>query len=386
MRAILADENKLFEVIKTELLEIKRKFGDERKTRLIPDMGDIDMEDLIEDEMSVITMTHLNYIKRIPLSTYKSQNRGGKGIMGMQTRDEDVVKNLFLSSNHSYLLFFTNKGKVYRIKTWEIPEAGRNAKGTPIVNVLEMTADEKITAVICARDYSDDSGYLMMITKSGIIKKTPVNMFNNIRKSGLIAVNLKDNDELISVQKTDGTMNIFVVTKFGMAIRFDENDLRSLGRTATGVKAINLNEGDCVIGAEIISDDKKVLIVSEKGFGKCTESNSFKVQNRGGKGLKAYKITEKTGNIIGLAMVNDNEELIMVTSEGIIIRIRIRDISTVGRVAQGVKLINVGDDVTVVSMAKISEEDIEAESENIENIENIENVENNENNENNENA
>ncbi len=362
MRAILADKNKLFGVIKNELLEIKNKFGDERRTRLIQDMGEIDIEDLIEDEMSVITMTHLNYIKRIPLSTYKSQHRGGKGIIGMQTRDEDAVKNLFLSSNHSYLLFFTNMGKVYRIKTWEIPEAGRNAKGTPIINVLEMGENEKITAVIQTRDYNDESGYLMMITKSGIIKKTPINMFNNIRKSGLIAVNLRDNDELISVQKTDGNMDIFVVTYKGMAIRFNEKDLRSLGRTAAGVKAINLNEGDSVIGAEIISEDKKVLIVSEKGYGKCTESDSFKVQNRGGKGLKAYKITEKTGNIIGLAMVNDNEELIMVTSQGVIIRIRIRDISTVGRVTQGVKLINLNDDVTVVSMAKISEEDIEEEN------------------------
>ena len=379
MRAILADKNKLFGVIKDELLEIKNKFGDERRTRLIQDMGEIDIEDLIEDEMSVITMTHLNYIKRIPLSTYKSQNRGGKGIIGMQTRDEDAVKNLFLSSNHSYLLFFTNMGKVYRIKTWEIPEAGRNAKGTPIINVLEMGANEKITAVIQTKDYNDDSGYLMMITKSGIIKKTPINMFNNIRKSGLIAVNLRDNDELISVQKTDGNMDIFVVTYKGMAIRFNENDLRSLGRTAAGVKAISLNEGDSVIGAEIISEDKKVLIVSEKGFGKCTESGSFKVQNRGGKGLKAYKITEKTGNIIGLAMVNDNEELIMVTSQGVIIRIRIRDISTVGRVTQGVKLINLDEGVSVVSMAKISEEDIEEETPDTEEdiFENAEVIDNN---------
>ena len=377
MRAILADENKLFEVIKTELLEIKNRYGDDRRTRLIQDMGEIDIEDLIEDEMSVITMTHLNYIKRIPLSTYKSQNRGGKGIIGMQTREEDAVKNLFLSSNHSYLLFFTNMGKVYRIKTWEIPEAGRNAKGTPIINVLEMGENEKITAVIQAKDYNDDSGYLMMITKSGIIKKTPTNMFNNIRRSGLIAVNLRDNDELISVQKTDGNMDIFVVTHLGMAIRFNENDLRSLGRTAAGVKAINLNEGDSVIGAEIISPDKKVLIVSEKGYGKCTESSNFKVQNRGGKGLKAYKITEKTGNIIGLAMVNDNEELIMVTSQGVIIRIRIKDISTVGRVTQGVKLINLGDDVTVVSMAKISEEDIEEENEKLSEDEETADTENN---------
>lgn len=360
LKAILADENKLYGVIKSELLEIRDKFGDDRKTKLVPDTGEIDMEDLIEDEMSVITMTHLNYIKRIPLDTYKSQNRGGKGIVGLQTREEDVVKNLFLSSNHSYLLFFTSMGKVYRIKTWEIPEAGRNAKGTPIVNIFEMNEGEKITAVIPCKGFSEDT-YLMMITKNGIIKKTPATLFNNIRKSGLIAVGLKENDELISVQVTDGTKDIFVVTKNGMAIRFNENDLRILSRNATGVKAITLNEDDVVVGAEIISPDKKVLIVSEKGYGKCSLHDLYKIQHRGGKGLKSYKITEKTGNVMGLSMVNDNEELIMVTSQGIIIRIRVKDISTVGRVTQGVKLVNLEENTTVVSMAKISEEYIENE-------------------------
>lgn len=368
MQAILADRNKLFEVIKNELLEIKNKYGDSRKTELVHDMGEIDMEDLIEDEMSVITLTHFNYIKRIPLSTYKSQNRGGKGIMGMQTREEDFVKNLFLSSNHSHILFFTNKGKVYRTKTYEIPEAGRTAKGTPIVNLLQVDNGEKITAVIPIKEYCEDN-YLMMITKNGIIKKTKASMFINIRKIGLIAVNLRDDDELISVQSLDGTKDIFVATKFGMSIRFNEDDLRSLGRTATGVKAINLNKDDEVVAAEVIEEGSKILIVSENGYGKCTENEEYKVQNRGGKGLKSYKITDKTGNVIDAKVVKDNQELIMVTSEGIIIRIRVNDISTLSRVTQGVKLINVDDEVKVMSIAKISEEDIEGIEDSFDEIE-----------------
>ncbi len=357
MRAILADENKLYEVIKNEILEIKRKYGDERKTRIIQDMGEIDMEDIIADDMSVITMSHLNYIKRISLDNYKSQNRGGKGIIGMQTRDEDFVQKLFLSSNHSYILFFTSKGKVYRIKTWEIPEAGRNAKGTPIINVIQLDEGEKINAVIPIKEFGIDQ-YLMMITKHGVIKKTMAQAFNNIRKGGLIAVGLKEEDELISVFLTNGDNEVLAATHKGMAIRFSENDVRAMGRTAAGVKAIKLDEDDFVIGAEIVDADHKVLIVSEKGFGKCTEINNFRIQSRGGKGLKAYKITEKTGNIIGLAMVKDTEELIMVTSEGIVIRIRIKDISTVGRVAQGVKLINLDEGVTVMSMDKITEDNV----------------------------
>lgn len=362
MQAILADENKLYDVIKTELIEIRDKYGDERRTQLVHDAGEIDIEDLIEDEMSVITLTHLNYIKRIPLSTYKSQNRGGKGIVGMQTREEDFVNNLFLSSNHSYILFFTNKGKVYRIKTYEIPEAGRTAKGTPIVNLLQLDSGEKISAVIPIKEM-DDNDYLVMATKKGIIKKTQASMFANIRKVGLIAVNLRDDDELISVKKTDGTKDILVVTNKGMSIRFSEDDLRSMGRSATGVKSITLGEGDSVVAAEVIEDGFKVLVVSENGYGKCTENDDFRIQNRGGKGLIAYRVTEKTGNVIDAKIVNENEELIMVTSEGIIIRIRVSDISTTGRIAQGVKLINVDDNVKVMSVAKISEEVIEQEAE-----------------------
>ncbi|MGN1318705.1 MAG: DNA gyrase subunit A [Lachnospirales bacterium] len=375
MRAILADENKLFEVIKKEILEIKRKFGDERKTALVQDMGDIDMEDLIADEMSVITLTRLNYIKRIPLDTYKSQNRGGRGIIGMATRDEDSVSKIILSSNHSYLLHFTNKGKVYKTKTWQIPEAGRNAKGTPIVNLLPLSQGENISAIVPVKGI-DANKFLVMLTKNGIIKKTSVNSFANIRNNGLIAVGLKDGDELISVFETEGNNDIFVATRNGFAIRFNEKDVRSMGRTASGVKAINLVNKDVVIGANVVNSDYKVLLVSEKGYGKCTDVSSYKVQSRNGKGLTSYKITEKTGSVMGLAMVKDGEELIMVTSQGVVIRIRVKDISTVGRVTQGVKLINLEDGVTVMSIDKINEDAIEEAAENLEETTPNDNTEN----------
>lgn len=365
MRAILADENKLFGVIKSEILEVKRKFGDERRTKLVPDMGEINMEDIIADDMSVITMTQMNYVKRIPLDTYKSQNRGGRGIIGMQTRDEDSVKKIFLSSNHSYILYFTNKGKVYKTKTWEIPEAGRNAKGIPVINLLNLTEGETINAVIPVKEIGDKK-YLVMVTKNGIIKKTDIYAYRNIRNNGLIAVGLRDNDELISVFETKGNDDIFVVTKKGMGIRFNENTVRSMGRTASGVKAINLKSDDVIVGANRIDPEYKVLLVSEKGYGKCTDISNYKVQNRGGKGLMSYKITEKTGNVMGLAMVKDTEELIMVTSQGIVIRIRVKDISTVGRVTQGVKLINLEDGVKVISIDKITEDAVEVEEEVVE--------------------
>ncbi len=361
MKAILADENRLYQVIKDELLVIKAKYGDSRKTQIVQDMGDIDIEDLIEDEMSVITMSNFDYIKRLPLNTYKSQNRGGKGVVGMQTRDEDFVKNLFLSSNHSFVLFFTDKGKVYRIKTYEIPEAGRTAKGTPAVNLVQLESDEKISAVIPLKEYGDE--YLVMVTKKGIVKKTPVSKFENIRSMGLIAVNLRDDDQLISVKKTDGKKDIFVATKFGMAVRFNESNVRPMGRTASGVKAISLRENDEVIAADVIEEGKKVLIVSEKGYGKCTDISEFRIQTRGGMGLKAYKITDKTGNVVCADMVDDNEELMLVTSDGVVIRIRVRDISTMSRVTQGVKLINVGDGVRVMSTAKIDQDYIDDEEE-----------------------
>ena len=360
-KAILADENKLFAVIKEEMLETKRKYGDERRTLLVDDMGEINMEDIISDDMSVITMTHLNYVKRIPLDTYKSQHRGGKGVIGLQMREEDGVKKLFVSSNHSYILFFTTKGKVYRKKTWEIPEAGRNAKGTPIVNLLELEKDEEISAVIPTKSFSENE-YLVMVTKYGIIKKTPAKYYNNIRKGGLIAVNLRDNDKLISVFVTTGKNDIFVATRNGISIRFNESDARPLSRTATGVKAITLTDDDYVIGADVITDDSKLLIVSEKGYGKCTAPENYRIQSRGGKGLKTYKITDRTGYITAAAAVNDSQELIMVSSEGVVIRIKVRDISTVGRVAQGVKLVNLNEGVTVISMDTIDEEYVDSEN------------------------
>ena len=374
-KAILDDENKLFEVIKTEMLEIKKKYGDERRTKLVDDMGEIDMEDIISDDMSVVTMTHLNYVKRIPLDTYKSQHRGGKGIIGLQMREEDCVKKLFISSNHSYILFFTNKGKVYRIKTWEIPEAGRNAKGTPIVNLFELDKDEEISAVIPIKNFNEEE-YLVMVTKQGIIKKTPAEFYSNIRRSGLIAVNLRDNDKLISVFVTNGNNDIFIATKNGISIRFNEKDVRPMGRNATGVKAISLINDDFVIGADVITEGSKILLVSEKGFGKCTIPDNYRVQTRGGKGLKTYKITEKTGAVTGLAVVKDSEELIMVSSEGVVIRIKVKDISTVGRIAQGVKLVNLNDGVFVISMDKIEEEYADKENNDISTVnKNKENIE-----------
>ena len=363
MRAILADKNKLITVIKNELIEIRDKYGDARRTRFVADMGEINYEDLIADDMSVITMTQMNYVKRIGLDTYRIQNRGGKGIKGMQTREEDVVTKLFLSSNHSYLLYFTDMGRVYRTKTYNIPEAGRTAKGTPVVNIIEKSPEEKISEIIPVKEFSDNE-YLVMVTKNGVIKKTPASEYESIRKSGKIAITLKEGDELI-IFKTTGNDNIFLATRNGMAICFNENDARAVGRTASGVKAIDLADGDYVVGAEPVREDSKVLLVTDGGYGKCTDLTSFRIQHRGGKGLKAYKITEKTGNIIGISMVNDSEELIMVTSEGVVIRIRIKDIATTtGRITQGVRLINLNDGVTVVSMDKISAEDtVEEESE-----------------------
>lgn len=362
MQSILADKNKLITVIKNELLEVRNKYGDERRTRFVADMGEINYEDLIADDTSVITMTQLNYVKRIGLDSYRIQNRGGKGIKGMQTRDEDVVTKLFLSSNHSYLLYFTDKGRVYRTKTYNIPEAGRNAKGTPVINIIEKEPDEKISEIIPVKEFTDNE-YLVMVTRKGIIKKTAASEYDSIRKTGKIALSLKDDDELISVFKTTGKDNIFVATREGMAICFNEDNVRAVGRTASGVKSIDLTEGDYVIGAEPVREDSKVLIVTEGGYGKCTDLSSFRIQNRGGKGLKAYKISEKTGKIVGISMVNDSEELIMVTSEGIVIRIRINDITTTtGRITQGVRLMNLDEGVSVVSMDKIAAEDTVDES------------------------
>ena len=354
---ILADKNKLLDVIKKELLEIKEKYNDDRRTKIVQNPGEIDIEDLIEEEASVIAMTNLNYIKRTPLDTYKSQNRGGRGIMGMQTRDEDAVTRLFVCSTHDYLLFFTNFGRVYRIKGYQVPEAGRTARGLAIVNLISISQGETITAVVPVKDFEDNK-YLVMVTKSGIIKKTDMSSFSNIRKAGLTAINLKEGDELIAAFLTDGTKDIFAATRNGMGIRFNENDVRPMGRTATGVKAITLTGDDYVVSSDIIEENDKLLNVTENGYGKRTEESAFNVQYRGGKGVKIHQITEKTGLLSGVIKVSDNEELMIVTSEGVIIRLRGREISTFGRISQGVKLINLDEGVSVAGIAKIDEEDI----------------------------
>lgn len=366
-KTILADEKLLLGVIKDEITAIGNKYRDERRTKLIQNPGEIDVEDLIDEETCVFTLSNLNYVKRTPLDTYKSQNRGGRGIIGMQTREEDYVKDLFLASTHDTLLFFTNKGKVYRMKGYEVPEAGRTGRGIAIVNLLEIDADEKIMAGISVREFSEDK-YLAMVTKQGIIKKTDMSSFANIRKSGLIALNLREDDALISVMEVNQNDHIFVATRNGMGIKFSEADARPMGRTATGVKAITLNEGDYVVSALKIDPNGQILNVTENGYGKQTAVEQFNLQYRGGKGLKIHQLTEKTGQLTGVLMIDEKEELMLITSEGVIIRLRAKDISSYGRVSQGVKLMNLDEGVTVVGIAKISEEDIEAEEEQTEEL------------------
>ena len=361
-KTILADEKLLLGVIRDEITAIKEKYADERRTKLMQNPGEIDVEDLIEEETCVFTLSNLNYVKRTPLDTYKSQNRGGRGIIGMQTREEDFVKDLFLASTHDTLLFFTSRGKVYRMKGYEIPEAGRTARGVAIVNLLEIDADEKIMAVIPANEFREDQ-YLVMVTKHGLIKKTDMTSFANIRKSGLIALNLREEDDLISVMTTDGRDEIFVATRSGMGIKFSEEDVRPMGRTATGVKAITLKEDDYVVSAVKIDPEGQLLNVTENGYGKRTTTDKFNLQHRGGKGLKVHQLTEKTGQLTGVLMVGENDELMLITSEGVIIRLRGREISSYNRDSQGVKLMNLDDGVSVVGIAKVSEEDIEEEAE-----------------------
>ena len=362
LQSILDDERRLYNVIKEEILIVKTKYGDDRRTAILTDANEIEDEDLIDEEMNAITMTHYGYIKRLALKTYRSQNRGGKGIIGMQMRDEDFVNNLFVANTHDYILYFTNQGRLFRTKTYEIPEAGRVAKGMAIVNLLNLNEGEKINAVIPVKDYQDGE-YLMMITRKGVVKKTEISQFQNVRKGGLIALHLRDDDELISVLKTDGNKNIFIATKNGMGIRFSEDDIRPMGRTAAGVRGIRLRAGDKVVGAELMEEGYKILFVSEKGYGKCTKINEFNLQRRGGKGVKIYRITDKTGCIVGISSINDNEEMMLITSEGVIIRIRVKEISTSGRVAQGVKLINLDENIQLMSIAKIAEDELEQEEE-----------------------
>ena len=354
LKAILADEKLLLGVIKTEMSAIAEKYGDDRRSKIGYDELDISMEDLIPRENTIIAMTSLGYIKRMTVDNFKAQNRGGRGIKGMQTIDEDYIGDLLMTTTHHYLNFFTNMGRVYRLKAYEIPEAGRTARGTAIVNLLQLAPGEKITAMIPIREYSDDKN-LFMVTKTGIVKKTPLMEFSNVRKNGLTAINLREEDELIEVKITDSNSEIFLVTKQGMCIRFQETDVRATGRASMGVIGMNLSPGDEIIGMQLQTQGSDLLIVSENGMGKRTNMDEFTVQKRGGKGVKCYKIVEKTGDVVGAKAVNDDNEIMMITTEGIIIQLRVQDISTLSRITSGVKLINLDEGVTVASLAKVRE-------------------------------
>ena len=353
LKAILADEKKLLTVIKEEINIIAEKYGDDRRTAIGYD-DDMSMEDLIPDEDTVIAMTHLGYIKRMDVDNFRSQNRGGKGIKGMQTIEDDYIEELLMTTTHHYLMFFTNTGRVYRLKAYEIPEAGRTARGTAIVNLLQLMPGERITAVIPMRNF-EEGRYLVMATKNGLVKKTPMEEYANVRKTGLVAITLRDDDELIEVKATDNNKDIMLVTKDGMCIRFKETDVRSTGRSSMGVRGMNLDPGDEVVAMQLNSQGDYLLVVSENGMGKRTAMSEFTCQNRGGKGVKCYKITEKTGNVIGAKAVNEENEIMMITTEGIIIRITCAGISILGRITSGVKLINLDEGVTVASLAKVRE-------------------------------
>lgn len=354
LREILASERLVMNIIKEELLEIKDKYGDMRRTRIMSASHEINLEDMIEDEDVVITLTHFGYIKRMPEGTYKPQRRGGKGIIALTKREEDFVEDLYITSTHSTILFFTNKGKVYSLKAYEIPEAGRQAKGTAIVNLLNLTGDEKVSAIIPLYKHNPEDN-LVLITREGIIKKTGLDQFENIRKSGLIAVSLHESDELISVKLTDGSKDLIVVTKKGMAIRFSEKDVRNMGRSAMGVKAITLNEDDVVVAMEIVDDERNLLVISENGYGKRTPLTDYRLQNRGGKGLITYSIKEKTGDIVSAKVVSDHDEVMMISLNGIVIRIGVSEISIMGRSTQGVTLMKMKDD-KVVAVAMYMED------------------------------
>ena len=358
LRAILADEKLVFNLIKEESLEMIEKYGDERLTKIVKAEGDLEDEDLIDDENSIITLTHFGYIKRMPVDTYKSQRRGGKGISGLTTREDDFVKQIFNASTHDIILFFTNKGKLYKLRGFDIPEAGRTAKGTAIVNLLQLDPGEKIAAVIPLKSFAD-AEYLIMNTKKGLVKKTPLNEYNTDRKTGLIAITLKDEDELIDVRLSNGKNNIVLVTKKGLCITFNEEDVRPVGRTAQGVLGIRVSDDDEVIGMETITENKDntLLAITENGFGKRTELDEYRVQTRGGKGVITYKITSKTGDIVGVRIANENQDVMMITDKGTLIRIGVKEVSILGRATQGVTLMRTNDGGKVVSIETISDEE-----------------------------
>ncbi|WP_455616502.1 DNA gyrase subunit A [Eisenbergiella sp.] len=354
LKAILADEKLLLGVIREEIQITALKYGDDRRSRIGYDEYDISMEDMIPRDNTVIAMTNLGYIKRMTVDNFKSQNRGGKGIKGMQTIEEDFIADLLMTTTHHYVMFFTNYGRVYRLKAYEIPEASRTARGTAIINLLQLNPGEKISAIIPVKDYEDDKN-LFMVTRNGIVKKTPVMEYSNVRKNGLAAINLRDDDELIEVKITDADTEIFLVTRHGMCIRFKETDVRATGRMSMGVIGMNFDDGDEIVGMQLDSQGDSLLIVSENGMGKRTYLEEFSVQKRGGKGVKCYKITEKTGYVVGVKATNDDHEIMMITTEGIIIQLRVEDISILGRITSGVKMINLDKGVKVAQIAKVRE-------------------------------
>ena len=364
-RAILADRKLLLGVIRKEILVISEKYGDERRTHIGYDEFDISMEDLIPRENVVITVTNMGYIKRMSMDTFKSQNRGGKGIKGMQTLEEDFIRELFVTTTHHYIMFFTNKGRVYRLKAYEIPEAGRTARGTAVINLLQLMPDEKITATIPIYEY-EDGKYLFMATQKGLVKKTPIKEYMNVRKTGLAAIVLREDDLLIEVKVTDNNQDVLLVTKYGQCIRFSEQDVRSTGRVSMGVRGMNLSDNDVIVGMQMSNQGNDMLIVSERGMGKRTDMDEFTRQNRGGKGVKCYKITEKTGNVVGMKAVDEDSEIMIINTEGIVIRMKCSDISQYGRITSGVKLINLPEHEKVASVAKVRKASAEIDGEQVE--------------------
>ena len=369
LKAILADEKKLLGVIKEEITVISGKYGDDRKTSIGFDEFDMSMEDLIPNENTIVAMTKLGYIKRMSVDNFKSQNRGGKGIKGMQTIDEDYIEDLILTKTHNYIMFFTNKGRVYRLKAYAIPEGSRTARGTAIVNLIQLQPGEKITAIIPMKEYQE-SDYLFMATKDGMVKKTPLKEYGNVRKNGLQAIVLRENDELIEVKVTDDTKDIFMVTQKGQCIRFHETDVRVTGRVSMGVIGMKLNEGDQIVAMQMHTQGESLLVVSAYGMGKRTPIEEFTAQNRGGKGVLCYRITEKTGDLIGAKLVHDDHDIMMITTEGVVIRISVDDISVIGRNTSGVKLMNVDQDsdIRVASIAKVRDDGKKSEGDGIEEL------------------
>ena len=359
LKEVLSSETLVYGIIKDELIEIRDKFGDERLTKIVAAEGDIDVEDLIKEEQSVIALTHFGYIKRMPIDTYKSQKRGGKGITGIATREEDFVKQIFTASTHDTILFFSNKGKLYKLRGYEIPEAGRTARGTAIVNLLSLDAGEKVSAIIPIQNFAEGK-YLLFATKNGIIKKTSLTEYNSARKTGLLSITLKEDDELIDVRLTDGEDNVVLVTKGGMSITFDEKDVRPMGRVSQGVIGIRLGKDDEVIGMEsiIAGANATLLAITENGFGKRTELDEYRVQTRGGKGVITYKVTPKTGNIVGIRIVEEADDVMLITDTGTIIRLNVAGISVLGRSTQGVTLMRTNEG-RVVSIEKITEKEEE---------------------------